>query len=49
MKEANKMKKIVIIRHGKTEGNTKKRYIGRTDEGLCNIGEEYGMFMLLSR
>lgn len=39
MKEANKMKKIVFIRHGKTEGNTKKRYIGRTDEGLCNIGE----------
>ena len=25
---------IVFIRHAKTQGNTEKRYIGRTDEGL---------------
>lgn len=26
--------KIILIRHGKTEGNYKKRYIGKTDEPL---------------
>lgn len=30
-----------FIRHGKTCGNIKKRYIGRTDEGLCEEGIKY--------
>ena len=30
--------KIILIRHGKTEGNIKNRYIGRTDEPLCGEG-----------
>lgn len=30
--------KIFFIRHGKTTGNLKKRYIGKIDESLCNIG-----------
>ncbi len=30
--------KIILIRHGKTAGNLEKRYIGRTDEGLCEEG-----------
>lgn len=30
--------KIYLIRHGMTEGNTKKRYIGTTDEHLCDRG-----------
>lgn len=30
--------KIVLIRHGPTEGNLKKRYIGRTDEPLSETG-----------
>ena len=29
---------IVLIRHGKTQGNLEKRYIGRTDEPLCADG-----------
>lgn len=29
---------INLIRHGKTAGNTEKRYIGRTDEPLCPDG-----------
>ena len=32
------MKKITLIRHGKTEGNLEKRYIGITDEVLCEEG-----------
>ncbi len=28
------MNKIVLIRHGATKGNIKKRYIGKTDESL---------------
>lgn len=32
------MIKIIFIRHGKTDGNLKKRYIGRTDESLCDEG-----------
>lgn len=30
--------KIIFIRHGKTAGNLEKRYIGRTDEPLCDEG-----------
>lgn len=29
---------IGFIRHGKTNGNLEKRYIGRTDESLCENG-----------
>ncbi len=32
--------KINLIRHGMTAGNLKKRYIGRTDEPLCDLGIE---------
>ena len=32
------MIKIHLIRHGKTEGNLYKRYIGITDESLCTEG-----------
>lgn len=34
------MMKIIFIRHGKTPGNLEKRYIGRTDESLCELGEK---------
>lgn len=30
--------KIIFIRHGKTQGNLEKRYIGVTDEPLCEEG-----------
>lgn len=30
--------KIVLIRHGETEGNLEKRYIGKTNETLCKQG-----------
>lgn len=30
--------KITLIRHGKTKGNLEHRYIGVTDEHLCDIG-----------
>ncbi len=29
---------IYFIRHGKTKGNLERRYIGRTDEPLCESG-----------
>lgn len=32
------MSEILFIRHGSTAGNLEKRYIGRTDEPLCEIG-----------
>lgn len=32
------MIRIVFIRHGATVGNLEKRYIGRTDEPLCEQG-----------
>ena len=32
--------KIYLIRHGKTKGNLEERYIGRTDEPLCEAGRE---------
>ena len=40
---------IVLIRHGKTEGNKEKRYIGRTDqplseEGIAGIKEGLGRY-----
>lgn len=31
---------VVFIRHGKTEGNLHRRYIGRTDEPLCETGRQ---------
>ncbi|MCI7768630.1 MAG: histidine phosphatase family protein [Oscillospiraceae bacterium] len=31
---------IAFIRHGKTEGNLRRAYIGRTDEPLCGVGIE---------
>lgn len=30
---------IYLIRHGQTEGNKDKRYLGITDEGLCEQGK----------
>lgn len=30
--------KILLVRHGKTPGNLQKRYVGRTDEPLSEIG-----------
>lgn len=40
---------IVLIRHGQTEGNKEKRYIGRTDqplseEGIAGIKENLGRY-----
>lgn len=32
------MTEILFIRHGSTAGNLEKRYIGRTDEPLCDAG-----------
>ena len=32
------MKQILFIRHGSTAGNLEKRYIGRSDEPLCEAG-----------
>lgn len=32
--------KILLLRHGKTAGNLEHRYVGRTDEGLCQLGKE---------
>lgn len=32
------MIKLLFIRHGATAGNLEKRYIGRTDEALCDTG-----------
>lgn len=32
------MKEVLLIRHGATAGNLEKRYIGRTDEPLCQTG-----------
>lgn len=31
---------VSLIRHGKTQGNIEKRYIGRTDEPLADFGIE---------
>lgn len=32
------MKTVIFIRHGATAGNLERRYIGRTDEPLCELG-----------
>jgi len=32
------VKTVYFIRHGATAGNLERRYIGRTDEGLCQLG-----------
>lgn len=32
--------KILLVRHGKTSGNMEHRYIGRTDEPLCELGRQ---------
>lgn len=37
------MIKIFFIRHGATEGNLQRRYIGCTDEALCPLGIEQVM------
>lgn len=34
------MKTVLLIRHGSTAGNLERRYIGRTDEELCQLGIE---------
>ena len=34
---------LVFMRHGATSGNLEKRYIGRTDEPLCDIGIEQAL------
>ena len=34
---------LVFIRHGATNGNLEKRYIGRTDEPLCSKGIEQAL------
>ena len=34
------MTEIWLIRHGMTEGNRYQRYIGKTDELLCEEGKE---------
>lgn len=33
--------RIIFIRHGATAGNLEKRYIGKTDEPLCDYGIQY--------
>ena len=44
---------IVLIRHGATAGNIEKRYIGITDENLCDTGivriQEYMSDRMLHR
>ena len=32
------MIEVILIRHGKTKGNLRRNYIGRTDEPLCRQG-----------
>ena len=38
--EDNTCMKVILIRHGATLGNQEKRYIGITDEALCDAGIE---------
>lgn len=37
------MLSLLFIRHGTTKGNLEKRYIGKTDEPLCDLGIEQAM------
>ena len=32
--------KVLLLRHGKTKGNEEHRYIGRTEEGLSELGKK---------
>lgn len=32
--------RVIFIRHGKTSGNLEKRYVGRTDESLSEVGKK---------
>lgn len=32
--------KVILVRHGKTPGNLEKRYVGRTDEHLSEVGKK---------
>ncbi len=34
---------VIFIRHGATEGNLEKRYIGTTDEPLCDVGKDQAL------
>ncbi len=34
------MRSIILLRHGKTQGNLENRYNGRTDDPLCTLGIE---------
>jgi alpha-ribazole phosphatase len=38
--EGNVGRSIRFIRHGMTAGNLEKRYVGSTDEGLCEEGKQ---------
>lgn len=40
MKKSDENVELVLIRHGQTRGNAEKRYIGRTDEPLSEIGRK---------
>ena len=31
---------VYLIRHGQTQGNLERRYIGSTDQPLCPAGRE---------
>ena len=39
------MKEIILIRHGATAGNLERRYIGRTDEPLCEQGRLQALWL----
>lgn len=33
--------RVILIRHGMTKGNKEKRYVGITEEALCDEGKEF--------
>lgn len=39
------VKEIILIRHGATAGNLERRYIGRTDEPLCEQGRLQALWL----